>query len=252
MAPHNPNDPENELDILEGVFETVLNGTLSMLFKGLVPNVQQTELPEVLNEVNGGEDFKRLARKSRMKETDDSQTENNSHQPPVSSNDYSLATRDLPQSETPSLLGLLQHVLEGHQQRDSTVFQQGNLPEANPPNLFQLLFPLHGTDEGSSHADYASIYNRSNERDELDSSEIAKEPSSGYSYSYSSKRVVHLPDGSEEVQTTTRQNGHTVITKRITHPDGTVDEMREEKKSLKEKLASIPQEGKSIWKSLFG
>ncbi|KAL0095610.1 hypothetical protein J3Q64DRAFT_1712016 [Phycomyces blakesleeanus] len=267
-SPNNPNDPENELDILEGVFENVLNGTLSMLFKGLVPNVQQNELPNeaMIGEVNGGEDFKKLARKSRMnKENGGSETRNDENETYSKDDNKSreLATRDLhPQPEIPSLVGLLQHMLEGHREdRNATIFQgqqQDNIPELNPPSLFQLFFPnVHGSDERDSRqVDFSSIYSRSNDRDELGatrSSDMTEpEPSSNYSYSYSSTRVIHLPDGSEEVQTTTRQNGHTVITKRITHPDGTVDEVREEKKSLKEKIASIPQEGKSLWKSLFG
>ncbi|KAI8877154.1 hypothetical protein K501DRAFT_326680 [Backusella circina FSU 941] len=212
---NNNNNIDTELDMIEHAMNTMMKGTFSLLFKQLVEpsifesnpsmtttiingnnvNNNNNELAAVDDEF-GGNDFKRLAQKSKKNRgvisNDDVSQENNKDREIVRFSDHANSS-------------------------DSMINPIGS--------IFNLL--LGGGDE-LSH-----IINQTSMRTNTDQNSHADD---GWLYSSTSQRTVVQPDGTQETITTTKRNGVTETVKQIKYADGRMEESREEKKSIWQRL----------------
>ncbi|KAF7723279.1 hypothetical protein EC973_002125 [Apophysomyces ossiformis] len=243
MTKHDNNDlfPQSELELLESAMQNMMHGTMGSLFRQLIgPSVldmphgaeEQPDATASHGDDFGGNDFKRLAKKSKAAR--------------------GLISEDVEQQQA-------------EQQRSSPIFEsrQAMIPDRFPRdieqrdafeplhNIFQMMFSQPLLNETYPFP--------SNEGSDTGTSTPS---SSFWSYSSSSQRSVLKADGTKETIYTTTQNGVTETVKSITYPDGTVEEIRERqdggnhRQPFVKSLPSPQDQGAPIlqrmWKSIFG
>ncbi|CAO3607583.1 unnamed protein product [Cunninghamella echinulata] len=217
--PPNDNHPQSELDILEGMFNHMFNGTMTMLFKSLQepsfveiidPTQQQSNSNHSAITHLNGNDFKRIAQKRRQKITEHNNEENNDN----NNNNDKQVTVPMDNSNHHQRELISDNPLTNNHQLHNviSIFNRDHQLETNNNihhGLFSLLF---GTPNQSNN----------------DSTTFDDTQDNGWTFSSSSMsscRQIH-PDGTEETTTTTKKNGITETVTRIKYPDGSIEETK--------------------------
>ncbi|KAI9306163.1 hypothetical protein BJ944DRAFT_248436 [Cunninghamella echinulata] len=210
--PPNDNHPHSELDILEGMFNHMFNGTMTMLFKSLQdpsfveiidPQQQSNSNHSTITDLDGS-DFKRIAQKRRQKISEHNDEENDDKQATVPIDNSNHHQREQINDNPLSNNYQLHNVI--------SIFNRDQQLETNN-NVHHDLFSL--------------LFGTSNQPNN-DSTTFNDTQNNGWTFSsssMSSHRQIH-PDGTEETTTTTKKNGITETVTRIKYPDGSIEETK--------------------------
>ncbi|KAL1932748.1 hypothetical protein VTP01DRAFT_8426 [Rhizomucor pusillus] len=248
--PRQPDDygnAQSELEMLEHVMNSMIQNTFSSFFRGMMgpsifdnDNGRNVTIIETTggNQENvagpmddfGGSDFRKLASKSRNNK-DNNNNDNtfhdrrpdqsplvvdNSRQPP--SDNVPIHRRDDANGmsvSTPPMVGLMQLLFGNHADLSGPSIQSEMDPYNKAPREGSIIDLLTSHDEGFFSTQPPVVSNEGNGQ------------GSWSSFTSTSQRRIIRPDGTEETFITRSSNGITETVKRITHPDGTVEETRE-------------------------
>ncbi|SAM07465.1 hypothetical protein [Absidia glauca] len=221
---NNNDDPQSELELLEGLLNNMFSGATSMLFKTLqdpflveidpsqqAPGQQRSYSP-MLEDLDGS-DFRRIAEKRRRLKQQDGETSAQDSKP------------------------------DSLQQGDS-LFTAPNLNN-NPPALHNVIsISNHENNLGSGLAGlFSSLLGDFEQQQSMEPTDNNNQ-GNGWTFtsSSSSRQRTVQPDGTEEIVVTTRRNGRTETTTTIRHPDGTIQESQNtsDRPSVLSLLSSLP------------
>ncbi|KAI8146063.1 hypothetical protein BJV82DRAFT_600312 [Fennellomyces sp. T-0311] len=216
MSRQNDSDfPQSELDMIEHAMGSMMQGTLSMLFRTLLePDNNTTRVTFESNDdpsgmIGDGSDFRKLANKSR-------QNRGLPAEQTVPEAPRTLMTREPELNDSPMMNPPMANILQFMFGNSAGQFEPAS---NNAGTLLDLMMP---DDHLFNNMDPETVA-RPNQNGHVDPSQGG----SSFSFSSTSQRRIVKPDGTEETHYACTQNGITETVKRIKYPDGSIDEVKE-------------------------
>lgn len=239
-------DPQSELELLEGLLNNMFSGATSMLFKTLqdpflveidpsqqAPGQQHSYSP-MLEDLDGS-DFRRIAEKRRRLKQHEGETSSQDSTPDSLKQGDSLFTTPMDNSP-PAVHNVIS--ISNHENNLGSGLAGLWSSFLGDIEQQQSMEPADNNNKVSQEG------NDSTWRSNVSSSYHRDEKSNGWTFTSSSSsrhRTVH-PDGTEEIVMTTRRNGRTETTTTIRHRDGTIQESHNtsDRPSVLSLLSSLP------------